>query len=350
MLIAFKSETQGGKILPITVNSAFSIFLANSVNLAPQRTVMARNSRDAMLERINNLKNFLPLEKSFHLQFGSFARGTKIRPIDDIDLIICMNWEGLIERASCDWDNYKIELVDTTSVFKKYISTSLPNYYSRGLNQTYYLNSDKIKNAFKSTLSAEHDCSKAELHSCGEAITLKFTSYEWNFDIVPAFYVSGYYLIPNGAGGWKKTNPKLDRERTKRINSKCGGTALNLVRLTKYWNRRHTMATMPSYLLEAMVMNYCQGAFEYSKFIHVEFKNFLQYLTNNIFNSVTDPKGIQGNINTLSYGQKNSIYQKSSFDYAKACKATYAEIHEKDYTKAIKIWSEIFGGEFPTYG
>lgn len=333
-----------------TVNSAFSSFLTNSVNLAPQRVTAARNSRDAMFERINNLKGFLPLAKSYHMQFGSFARGTKIRPIDDIDLIICLSGGGLQECTSSGWDDYKIKLSDTTSVFKQYCDVSYPSYYGYGYNPTYYLNSNKIKNAFKSALWAEHDCSKAELHSRGEAVTLKFTSYEWNFDIVPAFCVSDYYLIPNGTGGWKKTNPKLDRDRVKIINSKCGGYALNLVRIVKYWNRRQTMATMPSYLLEAMVMNYCEGASDFSQFVDMEFANFLKYLINNIFNCVSDPKGIQGNINTLSYSQKQSIYQRASSDYTKACNAIYAETQEKDHPKSIRIWREIFGGEFPAYG
>ena len=97
-------------------------------------------------------------------------------------------------------------------------------------------------------------------------------------------------------------------------------------------------------------MNYCQSVSTFSQFVDIEFRNFLQYLANNIFNSVPDPKGIQGTINTLSNGQKQSIYQKASSDYTKACNAFYAEMREKDHSKAIRIWREIFGGEFPTYG
>jgi hypothetical protein len=63
-----------------SVNSAFNEFMRDYVNLAPQRVTLARNSRDAMFDRINNLKNFLPLVKEYHMQFGSFARGTKNSP------------------------------------------------------------------------------------------------------------------------------------------------------------------------------------------------------------------------------------------------------------------------------
>lgn len=331
--------------MALTVNSAFSHFLVNTVNLAPLRVKTARNSRDAMFARINSLQGFLPLAKNSHMQFGSFARGTKIRPIDDIDLIICLSGEGLIECRSNNWADYKIKLTDTTSIFKKYCDISY--FYT----STYYLNSNKIKNAFKTALSALHDCSKAELHSRGEAITLKFTSYEWNFDIVPAFYVvdGDYYLIPNGTGGWKKTNPKIDRDRVKVINSKCDGNALSLVRLTKYWNRRQTMATMPSYLLEAMVLNYCESN-AISNYIDIAFRNFLDYLFTHVDKPVYDPKGIQGNINTLNIQQQRSISQRAYADYLKAKSAIEAEVSEQNQAKAIGKWREIFGGEFPNYG
>lgn len=332
-----------------SVNSAFNEFMRDYVNLAPQRVTLARNSRDAMFDRINNLKNFLPLAKEYHMQFGSFTRGTKIRPIDDIDLIIGLNGGAFQVEFNGSCDNYKLKLTNTDSPFKEYCDCVSNGYYGY-YNPTYYLNSTKIKNAFKSALEKLHDCSKAELHSRGEAITLKFTSYEWNFDIVPAFYATDYYLIPNGSGGWKKTNPKIDRDRVKRINTKCNGYALNLIRLAKYWNRRPTMASMPSYMLEAMVLNYCETKTDFSQYVDLEFKGLLYYIYQNIYGTVNDPKGIQGNINTLTNAQKQSIYLRSYSDYNKAYSAIYAETQEKDQVKAIRLWREILGGNFPTYG
>ena len=332
-----------------TVNSAFAEFMSNYVNLAPQRVTVARNSRDAMFDRITALKDFLPLARAYNMQFGSFARGTKIRPIDDIDLIIGLDGHNLQVVDCGSWDNYKLKLTDTSSMFKGYCDTESYGY-SYFYSPTYYLNSTKIKNAFKSALGNLHDCSKAELHSRGEAVTLKFTSYEWNFDIVPAFYATDYYLIPNGRGGWKKTNPKIDRDRVKDINSKCNGYALNLIRLTKYWNRRHTMATIPSYLLEAIVLNYCENnCSQFSQFVDMEFRNVLGYIYSKIYSDVPDPKGIQGNINTLTYEQKKSISQKAYTDYGKACNAINAETQEKNHEKSINLWRDILGGYFPRY-
>ena len=40
--------------------------------------------------------------------------------------------------------------------------------------------------------------------------------------------------------------------------------------------------------------------------------------------------------------------EKANNDYQKACDASNAET--KDQEKAIKLWGEILGGDFPSYG
>lgn len=66
-------------------------------------------------------------------------------------------------------------------------------------------------------------------------------------------------------------------------------------------------------------------------------------------NPVYDMKEIQGNINTLDFSDKYAIQQKAKVDYYKACEAWEAEKRE-DHKDAIKIWREICGNYFPTYG
>lgn len=339
-----------------TVNNAFFEFMRDYVNLSPTRNNKAKESNDAMINRINGLQSFLPLYKSKHMQFGSFARKTKIRPIDDIDLLICLSGGDFEVVSGNAWNDYKLKLTNADSAFKQYCDAT--SYYNYGYynNSTYYLNSNKVKNAFINALSNLQDCKKAELHSKGQAVTLQFTSYEWNFDIVPAFFVSNetyianeYYLIPNGNGGWQKTNPKIDREYASSINQKCEGNVLELIRLVKYWNKRPTMASVPSYTLETMVLNYCEknGC---NKYIDLAFRDVLFYISQNIYYNVQDPKGIQGNINGLTYSQKQSVSQRANSDYAKVCDAINYEINEKGHQKSINKWREIFGGDFPTYG
>ena len=335
-----------------TVSGAFETFRKNFVDLEPSQVEKARASRDAMLDRINNLNGFLPLYRACHMQFGSFARNTKTRPIDDIDLIVCLSGGDLEICDVKSWADIRLKLKNLQSPLKiccDSTNSSPYTYYS-----DYYLNSNKVKNKFKSALSALHDCRKAELHSNQEAVTLQFASYSWNFDIVPAFYVGAtshseeYYLIPNGSGNWKKTNPKKDRDNVSNVNTLTGGEALKLIRLAKYWNKRPTMASMPSYMLEAMVVNFCKSNRLYNN-IQTDFRNLLYYIHQNIYNYIDDPKGIQGNINNLTAGQKQSIYNRSYADYMNAVSACNFESQGLQCT-AINSWRKVFGNDFPTYG
>lgn len=217
------------------------------------------------------------------------------------------------------------------------------------------------KNKLVSALKNIPQYEKSEIHARGEAVTLKLKSYSWNFDIVPAFYCSGngvpYYLIPNGYGKWKKTNPKTEQDRLSKLNAKFNGIVLSTIRLVKYWNRRGQMPNITSYVLETMVLDYFtqtnNSVYSNGKcydYPDMHFRDALLYIANNIMCSVQDSKGIQGNINTLTYEQRLKIKTRANNDYYKSCNAVNAEIHEKNNHKSIDIWRDIFGDDFPKYG
>ena len=331
-----------------TVNGAFNSFMKDYVNLAKERTEKARNSRDALINRINNLDNFLPLDKAHHLHFGSFARRTKIRPIDDIDLMICIDVDGQEESSyGCS----KVYVPSGSDYISMGCCDSTYAYYH---SYKYTLNSNKIKNKFKEALSNLHDCQKAELHSNMEAITLKFRSYEWNFDIVPCIYVKAnygrdYYLIPDGHGNWKKTDPRIDRDIVTELNKKHEGRVLDLIRLTKYWTKLTFGDWLPSYLVETMVINYCQNQNMLIEYVDINFRCVLKYLMDNINGAVMDLKGIQGNINNLTYENKRKFIEGTRADYIRAQNAYDAETKEQNHEKAINAWREVFGLQFPKY-
>lgn len=80
-----------------TVNNAFEEFMRDSVNLIPEKTSMARRSRDNLINNINGFSeedDFFSIYSNKNLKYGSFARKTKIRELDDIDLMICLSAEG----------------------------------------------------------------------------------------------------------------------------------------------------------------------------------------------------------------------------------------------------------------
>lgn len=184
---------------------------------------------------------------------------------------------------------------------------------------------------------------------------MQLSSYTWNFDIVPCFmtttniYGVSYYLIPDGNGHWKKTDPRIDKERISRINQTHDGNVLQVIRVMKYWNRRPTVPTMSSYLLETMILNYYEAkTTTASQYVDIELPDVIAYIHNNIMYDVNDPKNIQGNINKLTYDEKTKIKNKAYSDYYKAMEARQLE-QDKDMKGSINKWREIFGDSFPKY-
>jgi hypothetical protein len=220
---------------------------------------------------------------------------------------------------------------------------------------TKILNSIKVINKFIQNLEKIPQYKKAEIQRNKEATVLNLTSYDWNFDIVPCFftlpdvYRKTYYLIPDGKGNWKKTDPRIDREKVSNINQKHFGRILNLIKILKYWNKRQTMPSALPYMFENLILNIVDSA---TGTAHEYAFNDLPYLFNKIssliYFSVNDPKGIQGDLNTLSYENKKKISDKATEDY-KISNAALEYLKNGKEKESINKWREIFGEEFPKY-
>lgn len=107
--------------------------------------------------------------------------------------------------------------------------------------------------------------------------------------------------------------------------------------------------TLPSYMLETMIVNFADSQAELSQWIDLRFRDALKYIADHIMSPVYDMKEIQGDINNLSFSDKWTLQQKAQTDYEKACAARQDEI-ENNHKEAIKKWGEILGSDFPTYG
>lgn len=339
-----------------TVIEAFKQFLNESVNISSSQSSSAKSSRDWLLDNIKKFPEqdakFPYLENVWHLNYGSFARKTKTRPLDDIDMMICLKLDGC-SWYDYGWNNITINLAsDYQGRLRNYKALTA---YSNELNST------RIINKFVSNLSGISQYEKANIKKSGLAATLKLKTYDWNFDIVPYFHVYSVYdkrfydLIPNGSGRWMKTDPRLDRERVTRINQACNGNVLQVIRILKYWNQRlYSYIRIPSYLLETMICDYYQivinsgNASNVSQFVDLEIIKVLEYLKNSIYCVVNDPKGIEHNINTIGYAHQSHFHTAltNTLDQAKRARS-YENI--EFIALSIKEWGKIFGYAFPKY-
>ncbi|HEY3374641.1 MAG TPA: hypothetical protein VGK02_06225 [Candidatus Aquicultor sp.] len=326
-----------------SVNAAFSEFNKDVVNLVSDKTKVARASRDWLFGQLENLPNkisdFPVLYDGMHIRFGSFARNTKIRPLDDIDMILTFAAQGSTYNMQSYGKSYLIDVPETATNLRKLC------------DDNGRLNSIRLVNKLVSSLAQIEHYKKAELHRRQEAATLQLTSYEWVFDIVPAFYTdTGYYLIPDGSGGWKATDPRVDQTRVTEINQQHSGAILQIIRTLKYWNRRPIMPTIPSYLFENIILNYYATRSSISDWIDANLIEFWAHLSTAIFGSVLDPKGFQGELNDLSVEDKLKISAKATEANQKGFEAYQFETRDSDQEKAINKWREVFGDEFPEYG
>ena len=134
-----------------TVNSAFVEFMKDKVNLDSEKVSKARKSRDNLISNINSFtgdEDFFDVYKEKNLKYGSFARNTKIRELDDIDLMICLSAEGnRTYYVSYDC----IYIYGNENDTERYLLT----------DGTSYLNSRKVIERFKSKLSKLDDYDKA---------------------------------------------------------------------------------------------------------------------------------------------------------------------------------------------
>lgn len=329
-----------------TVIQAFNEFMKDTVNLDSEVTKRANSSRDWLISQIANFKSkdsdFPTSYEDINIVFGSFARKTKIRELDDIDMMIGLSGQGSTYMTYSD----RIEIT---------VSSEAADLSKLCHANSTSLNSKRVINKFVSACSNVPQYSSAEIKRNQEAAVLNLSSYPWSFDIVPCFITSednhgkSYYLIPDGNGYWKKTDPRIDKERTTRTNQNHDGNILPIIRILKYWNRRSTMPTMSSYLLETMILNYYEGqSTKAGQFVDIEFPNVVAYIYNNIMGTVDDPKGIQGNINSLTYDERIKINNKTAIDYHVAKAAREFE-QNKDMKSSIAKWGEVFGSEFPKY-
>ena len=318
------------KLLEIKLKS----FIENTIDLNKNDVEKAYKSRDNLINNITEILNenlFFNVYEEWNLNYGSFENGTKILELDDIDIMICIK------------ANYRTYYDLFPNNIIKIIANDYDIYFKNECldNETIFLNSTKLLNLLKNELAKIDDYEKADIHKNKEAVTLKLKSYKWNFDIVPCFFTMPeydgreYYLIPDGEGNWKKSDPRIDRENIDKLNE----TQLNIIKLIKYWNKKKKITTMKSYVLECMLLEYF-NEIKNDISIYYMFKKALKYISENIFNHIYDPKNIQGNLNKLNKEERISISEKAKKCYI-ICNEAINLIERNNYDEAVNKFSEV---------
>jgi hypothetical protein len=330
-----------------TVSAAFNAFRQNQVDLDPEQTRKARASRDYLFNQITSLGNSdpgFPRILANYRAYGSFARNTKLRPLDDIDFLVLLHSQGCsLVRSLYERYVYRLQLRDRISPLAPFA------------DESGNVNSIRVLNKIKSSLARVPNYKQAELKRNNQAVTLNLQSYPWAFDIVPAAPIDNglrttHYLIPDGSGNWIATDPRIDAENVTQVNSWHQKQFLPTVRLLKYWNRRTHKPRLGSYYFENLAFK----VFNYSMPRIINFSSAISYFFSNcqhlLLAAFPDPKKLGPDLNAdLDLATRLKVFEAMKEAQTNAAAAL---IHEArlQHREAIGYWKRVFGPEFPDYG
>jgi hypothetical protein len=180
---------------------------------------------------------------------GSFQRHTKIWPLDDIDLFLPLDGGMLIYSS----EGLRLPFTIATDSG----STRLDR---QEWKTGHYIDSTKVLNGIETALSVTYPSSKVDIdkHCVKVQTTLAATSESEGigFDVVPCFLLypddgsDSFYLVPNAAGGWMRSNPRNDTALNIELHEFHGPAYRKAVRLTKYWNKTQINDSFSSYYIE----------------------------------------------------------------------------------------------------
>ena len=329
-----------------TTTTAFNHYCADLVDLSSSNSDGARASRDYLMEQIvgfeENAEDFPALYgDGYYLPFGSFARKTKARPLDDVDIMPILHGCGG-NAVSVSVYTYDIRIYNNHD--------PLWGYTYNG-----YVNSTKILNKFKLELMGVPNYNSTEINKRGESVVVDLASYDWSFDVVPAFAVSdgqsgiSHFLIPDGKGQWKRTDPRIDQVRITTANQYHNGNLIPLIRVMKYWNENNRyVPKIGSYHLETMLIDgfWAQQPLNDIKTgIYTAFK----ILQTSILETCEDPKRLEPPLDA-----EMDWFQRLAFAGTAekmANQLSLADINELIglHQVAIETWQKVFPN-FPGYG
>lgn len=288
-----------------TTRQAFDQFLQDITITDHQRTVIVPARRSAVVENLSasfSSNSDMPFMES-HL-IGSAAKGTIVRPIDDVDVL------ATFSNANNVWES-------------KYANDSQAFLY-------------RIRNAYDG-------CVTSQVGARGQAIRVFFQT-GGHVDVAPVFTQAGdgqSFYLPDGAGGWLLTSPFVANSWFTTRNADLSYNLGPVVRLLKKWNIAHSKR-LRSFHLETMTA---------SMFVSLgtnHRSNLLKFFeTGRNWLDVSDPGVHSGLLSSyLTWSGRDEV--RRSFDSA-ADRAGRAIARENagDHAEAKRLWAIVLGSGFP---
>lgn len=335
----------------LSVEGAFQKFLDAEINISMATRSQASASqihiREILSTETNRDGTFPRILSDADDDFigGSFGRYTKNRPLDDIDVYLPIDAHGLVYTIGGVVQPY-VALTD--GVLEE---QPLLMYRARWMDGP-YVSSRKVIDGFADVLR-NHYPTTTRVRRAGEAVVVKLAR-GLGFDVVPCFSLvpnhpsmQKLYLIPNGEGGWLRTNPRIDNDMSERLHRHNGKTLRKAAKLVKWFNTERLGGRLTSYFAELAVMRAFQWHNERDQYI-----NAVSTATAVAFQAVRDA-ALTGNQRSLIYGAPdverdeitNGDVQRLNQAVERSNLACQYESLGRG-AEAIATWGLVFGDKF----
>lgn len=210
---------------------------------------------------------------------------------------------------------------------KLHLLLSREHYY--GCNE----NSTKLLFFLKKRLSEDYH--KPLINGGGTVVRL-YSPPDAALDLLPTIRIgSGGYLVPNGQGGWYKTNPVKEEALFKKKDDNSTGKFLKLAKIMKTWNINAGHPFNP-YFLELVVYYRVNDFLKiYPDLVHLLFVSMRLFL----------PEFL----NCPAAGEVISSGATAGVRQTVLCEAerlTLNAVKESEIKKALEAWQSVLGGNF----
>jgi hypothetical protein len=288
--------------MELTTAQAFAQFLEGLTATDYQKTsiIQARKKTvdDRLLEKFPTTSD-MPYRNG--ILMGSAAKGTIIRPFDDIDVL------AVFSNERNAWNKYRWDS-------KSFIY--------------------RIRRAYTGV-------SVQQVGTRGQAVRVFYKSGGY-VDVAPVFDTGDdVYKLPNGTGGWINTAPAVANQWFSMRNQELNYHLAPVVRLIKAWNRAHSkhmrsfhLETVAGTVFASLDSNYRDAL-----------RKFFEWAPNQL--NVDDPGGQSGDLSGyLTWITREQLRQGLVSAADSASKAIAAEARG-DHIDAKRLWGIILGNDFP---
>lgn len=339
-----------------SIDSTFEEILDKHINITKSVRSEASTSQKFLRQFLNsetNKDDTFPRIMSINdndFIGGSFARHTKIKPLDDIDIYFPIDGHNLVYWEIGIRSLYQPvndDVITTNPILHSrwcengYVSsTKLVSEFAKALNRL-YPNATKVR--------PDNQAVNIQMSKCG-------TEHEngLGFDVVPCFLLrkqdAFVYLIPSGYGGWIKTNPRIDSAAADDLQRKTNKVYRKCVKLVKYWNTQKVRSLInSSYFIELSIclafyrlLNQGGAITSISQGLAVAFSGLKEAVNNGSLQSLVDgaPRIYPG----ISVTDGNRIIEAAA---GLAQSARQNEVEGKN-SRARQLWNAIFKDDFPS--